>query len=127
MNEFELKLEIPASRLKAVQRDLAQLPARAKVLRAVYYDTSTHDLRKHGLVLRDRKEGGRWVQTLKAESGRLLERLEDEVEIDHEGADAPLPAPDARRGGAAAKRLKKALAASPGGVVWRPLFATEVR
>src|SRR3569623_648823 len=127
MNEFELKLEIPASRLKAVQKELAQLSARAKVLRAVYYDTSTHNLRKHGRVLRVRKEGGRWVQAVKAESGRLLERLEDEVELGQRGPDAPLPVADAHRGSGVGKRLRKALGPSPTDAVWRPLFSTEVR
>lgn len=127
MNEFELKLEVPASRLKALQKEVALLPARAKVLRAVYYDTPARVLRKHGLVLRVRKDGGRWVQTVKAESGRLLERLEDEVELGQRGPDAPLPVADAHRGSGVGKRLKKALGHSPQDVLWRPLFSTEVR
>jgi len=127
MNEFELKLEVPASQLKVLQGRVMRLPARAKVLRAVYYDTSNGDLARHGLVLRVRKEGGRWVQTLKGESGRFLERLEDEADLGQGGPDAPLPVVDAHRGSAVGRRLKKAVPDSLHDVVWRPLFSTEVR
>ena len=127
MNEFELKLEIPAVRLKDVQKDVARLKGRSKVLRATYFDTPAHALQRRGLALRVRDEGGEWVQALKADSGKPLERLEHEVPLGNRGPQAPLPAIDAHEGSAVGKRLRKALGAPGGDVMWSPLFATEVR
>ncbi|HEY8048928.1 MAG TPA: CYTH and CHAD domain-containing protein [Ramlibacter sp.] len=127
MREFELKLEIPAARLKAVQQDVARLKGSTQVLRAVYYDTPAHDLQKHGLALRVREESGEWVQTLKGDSGRALERLEYEVALGHRGAQPPLPAIEAYVGSDIARRLHKALGPSNADPMWAPLFATEVR
>lgn len=49
---------------------------------SIYYDTPGRDLARHGMALRLRRSGGRWVQTLKTEGrvrGALHERGEYEA------------------------------------------------
>lgn len=79
MTEFELKLEVPPERREEVVVAFGQ--ARRMRLLARYFDTATGDLARAGVVVRVRKEGGRWVQTAKAGSGRTLERLEHNVAL----------------------------------------------
>jgi inorganic triphosphatase YgiF len=50
----------------------------------VYYDTDKHTLRKHGLMLRVRRSGRRYVQTIKLEDGTssgLMNRCEWEHDV----------------------------------------------
>lgn len=67
--EVELKLALPedgAARL-AERPLLRAAPGRLIRLDAIYYDTADRRLQQHGLALRLRREGRRWVQTLKSE------------------------------------------------------------
>ncbi len=68
--EIELKLSIGAEDA----RRLGRLPsirlssrgrARTRRLHSVYYDTPTFELRRDGVALRLRRDGKRWIQTLK--------------------------------------------------------------
>lgn len=79
MTEFELKLEVPPERREEVVLAFGQ--ARRMRLLARYFDTASGDLARAGVVVRVRKEGGRWVQTAKAGSGQTLERLEHNVAL----------------------------------------------
>jgi inorganic triphosphatase YgiF len=56
-------------------------------LQARYYDTPDRRLAAAGIALRLRREGGRWVQTLKARGDGLMQRLEHDVVL--AGARAP--------------------------------------
>ncbi len=96
MTEFELKLEIPSNRLQRVAAAMREGKATRQRLQARYFDTDEGTLAKHGLVVRVRKEGRRWVQTAKGPSDGLLERLEHNVEIAAPAA-GEIPAVDLAR------------------------------
>ncbi len=85
MTEFELKLEIPADRLPLVLAAMSAGKASKQRLQAYYYDTEEGVLAQHGITLRVRKEGLKWVQTAKGmvidRAFSPLERLEHNVEI----------------------------------------------
>jgi triphosphatase len=99
--EIELKLAVPAAALRPLRARLARLaPGQDQRLATTYFDTADLLLARNGMALRLRREGRRWLQTLKtgaaqrafstrgewetpAPGGRLaLDRLED----------SPLPA-----------------------------------
>jgi inorganic triphosphatase YgiF len=87
--EIELKLEVPEQALVRLTRGpllraIQDKTRRPASLVSVYYDTDTQTLRKHGLTLRVRRIGRRYVQTIKRESGAsstLMDRCEWEQEI----------------------------------------------
>lgn len=81
MTEFELKLEVPAASLQGVAAHLRSGKVSRQRLRACYYDTQDGALARHGIVVRVRQEGRRWVQTAKAPSTGPLERLEHNVPL----------------------------------------------
>ena len=78
MHEIELKFQIPDSALTAVE---AELKARAdhhrERLQAYYMDTPDRRLAQARMALRVRKEGRKWVQTLKAGGSNTMMRVED--------------------------------------------------
>ncbi len=68
--ETELKLRLPADCVTRLQRSplLKSLSISRPVtqkLYSVYYDTPDFDLKRHGIALRLRRSGRRWVQTIK--------------------------------------------------------------
>src|SRR4029450_4753836 len=72
MREIELKIiidEEAAQQLWARVRALRIATGRRKtrVLRSVYLDTSDHRLKEAGIHLRLRRDGRRWIQTIKTE------------------------------------------------------------
>jgi triphosphatase len=79
MSEIELKLQVPATALAAVEREVAAAASRRVRLQAIYFDTSDRRLAAAGIALRLRKEGRRWVQTLKTGSAHGMERGEHNV------------------------------------------------
>jgi len=89
MTEFELKLEIPAGRVRAVEAALRRGQLTRQRLQARYFDTPDQALAKAGVVLRLRKEGRQWVQTAKAPGRRTLERLEHNVPLGTRAAPQP--------------------------------------
>lgn len=85
MQEIELKFQIPEGALPALQARLTALPGSERQhLQAHYFDTPDRRLGQARSALRLRKEGDRWVQTLKAASANSMIRLED-------NQDAPAP------------------------------------
>lgn len=82
MQEIELKFQMPAGALATVR---AQLQASAGVqtlrLQAAYVDTPERHLARARAALRLRREGTRWVQTLKAQGADLMTRLEHNAAI----------------------------------------------
>ena len=81
MTEIELKFQVPAARRAALGKAVATTTAKRIVLRARYFDTSDRRLGRAGLALRVRKEGRRWVQTLKGAGDGIWQRLEHEVPL----------------------------------------------
>jgi inorganic triphosphatase YgiF len=62
--ERELKLLVSPRTAAALARSL-KLPARGRVVHSVYFDTAGRTLRRHGMALRVRRDGRRWLQTVK--------------------------------------------------------------
>src|SRR5215218_8635775 len=93
--ELELKLSVDPD---AINRLLAlpvfatarAAPDQGGELEATYFDNSGQDLLRAGFSLRIRRHGGRWIQTLKAESGQpglVMDRLEWETPLDEDALD----------------------------------------
>ena len=113
--ETEFKFCIPPARLAAVEAALRRGAVTRTRLQARYFDTPDRALAAQGVVLRLRKEGRRWVQTVKAPGQGPLQREEHEVDLGLARAGV-VPQPDLQRhaGTAAGERLA-ALVAGAGG------------
>jgi inorganic triphosphatase YgiF len=107
--EIEFKFCIPADRLKAVETALRRGTVVRTRLQARYFDTADQQLAAHGMVLRLRKEGRRWVQTVKATGDNALHRLEHNVDLGTAGA-APAIDPQRHQGTPVGDRLAQVLA-----------------
>ncbi|MFC5497500.1 CHAD domain-containing protein [Caenimonas terrae] len=114
MTEFELKLEVPPERLQPLAAALRQGPARRERLRATYFDTPDGALARHGIVVRMRQEGRKWVQTAKAPGRGPLERQEHNAPVAPDAA-AMIPAVDLARhaGTPAGQAIRRALRLKP--------------
>lgn len=122
MSEIELKFQVPAARRALVQRAVATRSATRVALRARYFDTAARDLAQAGLALRVRKEGRRWVQTLKGVGDGIWQRLEHEVALQLPAGQVPVADPALHDGSPAGDALRQALGAG----VLLPTYATEV-
>lgn len=125
MTEIELKLQVPPAAAGAVARAVATRAAVVQRVHTVYVDTPDGRLAAAGMALRLRRDGRRWLQTVKALDPVRLARLEHEVPI----AAPPrgtLPAIDLSRhaGTPAAALLQAVLGDAP---VLGPVFETEMR
>src|SRR5215469_10686037 len=84
--ELEVKLDVAPDSLRAL-KNIPLLRAqngasKRRVEVSVYFDTDDHKLRKKGVMLRVRRAGGRYIQTIKANGQAApLERDEWEAEI----------------------------------------------
>ena len=82
--EIELKLHVPLDRVAAVEHALRdRVRATRTHLQAAYYDTPDERLAAAGLAWRVRREGRRWVQTLKSSelNGDGMHREEHNIVI----------------------------------------------
>lgn len=124
--EIELKFQVPADRLPALRRALATKTAREEELRAVYHDTADGRLAAAQLALRVRREGGRWLQTLKGPGDGLMQRLEHEQPCAGDLPAEPAPAVDIHlhAGTAAGQALQAALGRK---ATLQPMYGTEIR
>ena len=80
--EIELKFLVPRSARRALAMEMARPVAsmERRVLSAMYFDTPDRRLAQASIAWRLRREGRRWVQTLKAAGSNSLERFEHEVD-----------------------------------------------
>lgn len=79
--EFELKFLVPRKARAVLRAALGERGAKPERRRLVarYFDTADRRLARTGMSLRLRREGRRWVQTLKAGGEAALARFEHEV------------------------------------------------
>lgn len=121
--EIELKLEIAAADVAKIKHFLSKLAATRPVthtLVSVYFDTPRKTLRSHGLSLRVRRIGGRFVQTVKSGDGMAV-GLYDRAEWEHPIA-GPQPELSWTKRTALGPLLRGRLAAA-----LRPVFETRIR
>jgi inorganic triphosphatase YgiF len=119
--EIEFKFHIPAERLQAVEAAMRRGAVVRTRLQARYFDTADQALAAQGIVLRLRKEGRRWVQTVKATGDNALHRLEHNVDLGPAaaGSAAPVIDPQRHQGTPVGDRLAKVLTASGAPLVER--------
>lgn len=123
MVETELKFQIPSAALAGVRRAVATASAVRTPLSAIYFDTADRRLAAAGLALRLRREGRRWVQTLKGRGDGIAVRLEHEVALPAQRGEPRLDV--ARHAGTAAG---DALAAAlRGSDALAEVFRTDIR
>jgi triphosphatase len=122
MTEIELKFQVPPDRRMAVAKAVAAATARTLRLQAHYFDTAERSLAQAGLALRVRKEGRRWVQTLKGAGDGIWQRLEHEVVRVVPSGAVPLADPRLHDGTPAGDALHEVLGDAP----LLPSYATEV-
>ncbi len=125
MSEIELKLQIPAAALAGVERELDRGATRQLRLQAIYFDTADRRLAAAGLALRLRKEGRRWVQTLKSGSAHGIERSEHDVPLARPPGPEPAAEPALHAGTPAGEALAALLATE--GAHLLPLFRADIR
>jgi triphosphatase len=120
--EIELKLQVPPTGLAGLKkipflRALADHPDTETEI-SVYFDTKTQKLRRHGIMLRVRRNGRQRVQTIKASTDwQFLSRQEWENEISSDAPDL-----DLARGTALEELLSRKLPRR-----LKPVFETKVR
>jgi len=123
--EIELKFLVPSEARSAVLAEVTRGSATLEriSLAAKYLDTADRRLARAGMAWRLRREGRRWVQTLKAAGANPLERFEHEVI--RPGATHDLTA---HAGTLAGDRLLEIVTrAGAEGVELGVRFATEIR
>ncbi len=131
--ELELKFSVLPERLQAVRDAMVSAAAAAgqgaqrQRLQAHYFDTPDGALGGARLALRLRKEGRRWVQTLKAQGTSHLHRLEHEVELPTSGPAMPMLDPARHHGTEAGDRLEDALKRAGAGLPPLARYGTDVR
>lgn len=129
MHEIELRYQIPAEQLEAVRGWMAGAgPGRphAERLQAAYFDTPDRDLARAGFALRLRREGRRWVQTLKGAAPDGMSRLEHNVALG-QGAAMPALRLDRHAGHPAGEALRALVQRLGGEQALQCLFRTDIR
>lgn len=127
MTEIELKLQVPAAALAAVERAVATPAAVRTRLQAVYFDTPDRRLAAAGIALRLRKEGRRWVQTLKAGPAHGMARGEHNVPLVVPAGQVPQEADPARHAGSPPHAALSAALAPRDGEAQAPALVAQYR
>lgn len=128
--ETELKFQIPPPRLAGVQTALAGPRTRVLALAAHYFDTPGDDLGRARIALRLRREGPRWVQTLKAAGAHTAQRWEHNVVLPAQrtmAAGPPLLDLQRHAGTPAGERLLAVLQGAGGPTALAERYRTDVQ
>lgn len=120
--EIELKFQVPPASRPAVARALAGADSKLLRLQAQYFDTADRALARSGLALRVRREGRRWVQTLKGAGDGLFQRVEHEVPVAAPAGIVPTVDPARHDGTPAGAALRSVL----GDAALLPTYGTTV-
>ncbi|MCR5865977.1 CYTH and CHAD domain-containing protein [Aquincola sp. J276] len=80
-HEIELKFGFDPEALPALAARFTGEGSRREHLQAHYFDTPARLLAQHRIALRLRREGDRWVQTLKAQGRMVAHRLEHNATV----------------------------------------------
>lgn len=107
--ELELKFQVPSEVVPSLQLELRRHGARRVSMAAHYYDTPDFLLAGQRVSLRLRREGRKWVQTLKAEGRSAVERLEHNVPLRAASDASPILDVDRHNGTQAGSLLREAL------------------
>ena len=127
MQEIELRFQIPPEQRRPLLLWLKSAGSlRRERLQAAYFDTAARDLARAGFALRLRREGRRWVQTLKGAAPDGMTRLEHNVTL---GQGAAMPALDVARheGHPSGAALLTRVAELGGEAALLCLFRTDIR
>ncbi|HSV59086.1 MAG TPA: CHAD domain-containing protein [Variovorax sp.] len=122
--EVEFKFQVPADSRKAIEKELRSAKVTRTHLLARYFDTENGVLASHGVALRLRKEGRRWVQTAKALGDGAVHRLEHNADLGAVRGAPPAVDASRHRGTPVGERLDALL-----GEAGQPLietFATDI-
>ena len=126
MIEVELKLQVPPGALAAVAAEVGT-GAPSQRLQAFYFDTAERHLAAAGLALRLRKEGRRWLQTLKSGAAHAMQRGEHNAAVAAVPGLAVPPLDLSRHAGTAVGAALDAVLAKAGGSPLRVQYRTDVR
>jgi inorganic triphosphatase YgiF len=124
--ELELKFGLTGEQYDRLRNRLVSAkfqvsPVKTEDLRSIYFDTADWSLRNHGMSLRLRTSGDKWLQTLKSGVGvksGVSNPHEIEVPVRYSRIDIDA-IPDGE--------LKKKLCSAINGAALRPIFETEVQ
>ncbi|TPE48296.1 CYTH and CHAD domain-containing protein [Amaricoccus solimangrovi] len=122
--EVELKLTLDPGAEARLRRDPAletrTCPGRTANLVSIYYDTPDEALARAGIALRLRREGRRWIQTIKRRTGDDVAGLFANEEVE-------CPAPGARLVLEGKDPAFAAVTGAAGGAPLSPMFETRVK
>ncbi|WP_280152647.1 CYTH and CHAD domain-containing protein [Piscinibacter sp. XHJ-5] len=127
MHEVELKLQVPAACRSAVDAEVAgRHAAQRQRLQAAYFDTADRALARAGMALRVRREGRRWMQTLKADAVDGMTRFEHNVGLPATTSTDTFADPQLHAGTPAGDRLLEVLRGAPSPAL-QCLYRTDIR
>ncbi|MGI9387461.1 MAG: CHAD domain-containing protein [Methyloligellaceae bacterium] len=124
--ELELKLILNKDafehfRSQPIPQQMTSDPPKTRKLKSVYYDTLEHKLFGANMSLRVRRNGERWLQTVKCDIG-VRHGVSEPKEVE-QYVKGPVPDLDSLRNA----RLKKRLAKIISGEALQPVFETSIR
>lgn len=128
MTEIELKFQVAHERRERVRAAVAGRGATSRPIRlqAAYFDTADGLLAAAGVALRLRREGVRWVQTLKASGADTMTRLEHNAPRRERSAAVPALDLSLHEGTPAGARLATLMASRPEAVL-QCRYRTDIR
>jgi len=124
--ELEIKVELSNSEVKRLggelrYDELAMGSAATKKLRTVYFDTPGHNLQAAGFSLRIRRQGDRWLQTIKV-AQHAADGVSDLIELE---GPVDTGGPDLAK--ITDKKIKRVVKKAVQGTSLHPVFETVIQ